>query len=84
MADTYQYTVILKGGGQLNLTADVDLLKQYLDQIKERKKKDDWWNPIVFKDEEGTIVAAFPTDSIASILKGNRIEKMSPKKEEEK
>lgn len=82
MADTYQYTVILKGGGQLNLTADVDLLKQYLDQIKERKKKDDWWNPIIFKDDEGTIVAAFPTDAIASILKGNRVGELSPKKEE--
>lgn len=70
-AERRLYLIFLQGSAPQQLASTQDLLKSYLDQLKERAKKGDWWNPITFADDEdGRIVCAYPAYGILGVVQG--------------
>lgn len=65
------YLVYLKHHQPQKFFSTIDFIDIYLRQLKDRAKEGDWWNPIMFKDEEGLIVATYIAQEVVAVIRGN-------------
>ena len=65
---------------QIRLISTVDIVDQWQKGLEARKKKDEWWKPIPFVDEDGDVVAVFATNAIKAIVLGAPVPDAEEKK----
>lgn len=64
------FTITRRNAAPLVLSSSVDLIAWYEKEILARAPKQEWWRPLVLKDEKGENVAAFDCSTITSIIQG--------------
>jgi hypothetical protein len=74
-ADLRLYLIFLHNQPPQQLMSSRDLVKDYLDQLKERAKKGDWWWPIQFTEDDGRVSCAYPAYGIAGVVQGGLVPK---------
>lgn len=67
------YMLIIRNNPIQTLSSTVDLIDQWKKALVERAKKQEWWRPIEFVDEESKVVAAYNPGDIMGIIQGVRV-----------
>jgi hypothetical protein len=63
------YIIQVPFGAPMHLVIDVDLIEQWQEQVDEMNKAKTY-RPIVFRDSEGVVVAAFSPAGLNGIIRG--------------
>ena len=77
------YVVFFKDARRppMPVASSIDLIVQYLEQMKEKAKKEQWNLPVEFKDEDGRIIAAFMAQEIMGMAMGMPVSKTELEKQ---
>jgi hypothetical protein len=64
------FMIFIRNNPPQRLFSTVDFIDAYLKQLEERAKSGEWWRPLLFADDDGTIMGAYIASDIIGIIRG--------------
>lgn len=68
------YLVFVIQNAPMQLVSSNDLVKEYLDQLEDRKRRNDWTTPFLIRDDDGHVIAAYSWGTMIGVVQGRKLQ----------